>query len=420
MQGLYDYKKYAVLYVDDEDRSLKSFSYTFKDNFRIYTANNAADATKLLEEHRDEIGVLLTDQQMPGEKGVQLLEKARQLNPRIVRILVTAYTDYDAAINAINTGAIYKYISKPWEPADLLMQLRNALDFYMVQKERDQLLREKLSVLQNMLITDRVVSLGILAAGLSHHVRNALVAVRTFIDLAPEKLREENIDLEKLRQANFWTDFYKHVQQQVHKITEMLFDIGAASDPEPYAVDEVTPHSEVERAIARVKEELIAKKITVENRLPSDLPGITADAPKFSRLFQLLLKDEIISLPEDSKVVFTGKYHEKDPEFGKCVEISVTDNGPGLPAQDLASVFNPFFVRADNPQEFGINLMACYFIVFHHGGKINVKNASPHGTVFNMKFPLEQGAEAGKIEGEEFVKKVLMNEALWEKLLAGA
>src|SRR5437773_8076498 len=199
MQNLYDYKKYAILYVDDEEKSLKYFARAFEDQFRIFTAANAQHGLKLLEEHKDDLGLLMTDQRMPGEKGVWLLEKARQLRPHVIRILATAYADMDAAIAAVNTGAIYKYVGKPWDPPQLEATLKRGLEFFIVQRERDQLLREKMSVLHNMMIADRIVSLGLLAAGLGHHIRNSLVAVKTFLDLAPMQLKEENLDLGGLR-----------------------------------------------------------------------------------------------------------------------------------------------------------------------------------------------------------------------------
>ena len=68
MDNIYDYKKFAILYVDDEEKSLKYFTRAFADQFRILTAANAQDGLKVLEEHKDEIGLLLTDQRMPGEK----------------------------------------------------------------------------------------------------------------------------------------------------------------------------------------------------------------------------------------------------------------------------------------------------------------------------------------------------------------
>src|SRR5437867_6011072 len=137
MENFYDYKKYTILYVDDEEKSLKYFTRAFDSQFRILTASNAQDGLKLLEEHKDDLGLLMTDQRMPGEKGVWLLEKARQLRPRIIRILATAYSDMDAAIAAVNTGAIYKYVTKPWDPVELSNTLKRGLEFFMVQHERD-------------------------------------------------------------------------------------------------------------------------------------------------------------------------------------------------------------------------------------------------------------------------------------------
>src|SRR3989449_9217352 len=146
MEHLYDYKKFGVLYVDDEEKSLKYFSRAFEDQFRIFTAPSAQEGLKILELHKDDIGLLMTDQRMPGEKGVWLLEKARQLRPRIIRILATAFSDMDAAIAAVNTGAIYKYVGKPWDPPQLETTLKRGLEFFMVQGERDRLLRAKMSV----------------------------------------------------------------------------------------------------------------------------------------------------------------------------------------------------------------------------------------------------------------------------------
>src|SRR5688572_30111894 len=231
MHNEYDYKKFAVLYVDDEERSLKYFARAFQDQFRILTANSAQNGLSALEEHKDDIAVLITDQRMPGEKGTWLLEKARQLRPRIVRILATAFSDMDAAVAAVNTGAIYKYVTKPWDPPQLDATLKRAMEFFIVQRERDQLLKEKLATLHNMMIADRMMSLGLLAAGLSHHIRNSLVAVKTFLDLAPSKLKEEQVDAAVLKNPEFWRDYYSNVQDQIEKINDLLKELWEASDP---------------------------------------------------------------------------------------------------------------------------------------------------------------------------------------------
>src|SRR5208283_4627431 len=263
MENLYDYKKYAILYVDDEEKSLTSFTRAYGDDFRVFTATNAQDGFKLLEQHADEIGLLMTDQRMPAEKGVWLLERARHFRPRILRMLVTAYADMDAAIAAVNSGAIYRYINKPWDPAQLELTLRHGLEFFMVQTERDQLLSEKMSVLRNMMIADRIVSLGLLAAGLSHHIRNSLVAVKTFLDLAPGKMAEEKKDAAGLRNPDFWKEYHQNVQSQVEKINSLLKDLWAVSESNDSTqfADEVTVHQAVGTALEMFKDQFAARRI---------------------------------------------------------------------------------------------------------------------------------------------------------------
>src|SRR5438128_7324940 len=215
MEHFLNYRKCTILYIDDEKKSLNAFTRAFRDRFRILTAVNAADGYQLLGQHRDEIALLMTDQRMPGEKGVEFLQRARRLHPKAIRILTTAYSDLDVAIEAVNSGAIYKYITKPWDIPQLEVTLQRALEFFIVQRERDLFLKEKLSALQKMTVADRVLHLGGLAARMGHYVRNPLVAVRTFLDLAPQKLLEETVDTKHMRNPNFWQDFYEQTQGEM-------------------------------------------------------------------------------------------------------------------------------------------------------------------------------------------------------------
>ncbi|HHY84329.1 MAG TPA: hybrid sensor histidine kinase/response regulator [Verrucomicrobia bacterium] len=417
MESVYDYKKYGVLYVDDEEKSLKYFSRAFEEQFRIFTASNAQDGLKLLEEHSREIGVLMTDQRMPGEKGVWLLEKARQNHPRIIRILATAYADMDAAIAAVNTGAIYKYVTKPWDPVQLEQTLKRSLEFFMVQQERDQLLREKMSVLHNMMIADRIVSLGLLAAGLSHHIRNSLVAVKTFLDLAPAKMAEEKLEMSGLRNPDFWKEYYQNVQNQIEKINSLLKDLWVASEKPAFEfADEVNVRDVVASSIDMLRSGFAAKKIEVQNDVSESLPVLKVDKPKFYRLFDLLLRDELASLPAGSRITISARELNGSLDR-RAVQIQVSDNGPGLPQEALRLVFDPFVVRADSPMEYGIHLMACYFIVHHHGGRIEARSENGRGTVFTIRLPLDPNEVPSGTTDTEFLRKVLLNDSLWEKLI---
>ena len=418
MQPSYDYKKFAVLYVDDEERSLKNFARAFEDRFRIFTAPTAQEGLKVLEEHKDEIGLLMTDQRMPGEKGVWLLERARQLRPRIIRILATAYSDMDAAIAAVNTGAIYKYVTKPWDPPQLENTLMRGLEFFIVQRERDTLLREKMSVLHNMMIADRIVSLGLLAAGLSHHIRNSLVAVKTFLDLAPAKMHEEKMDMEGLRNPDFWKDYYANVQAQIEKVNVLLKDLWSASEQPEFAFkDQVQLREVVEDVLQQSKGELAAKNIRAHNTIPDSLPPLNVDAPKFHRLFELLLKDEIVNLPAGSEITISAEAGMNGASRSE-IRVQIKDNGPGLPQEALRLIFDPFALRSDTPLEYGINLMACYFIVHHHGGKIEATSVPNEGTTFTLRLPTNPNQASLAEESQDFLQKVLLNETIWEKLIS--
>jgi two-component system probable response regulator PhcQ len=409
-----DYKKFAILYVDDEEKSLKYFARAFGDDFRIFTANNAQDGLRLLEAHADEIGLLMTDQQMPGEKGVWLLERARQFRPRILRMLVTAYADMDAAIAAVNSGAISKYVTKPWDPSQLQLTLQLALEYFMVTVERDQLLHEKMSVLRNMMIADRMVSLGLLAAGLSHHIRNSMVAVKTFLELAPVKMAEEKASSDKLRDPDFWQEYHHNVQSQIEKINSLLADLRTASESKveaPFA-DEIQIKPAIAKIIAGLAPAFAARQIVVENEIPEALPAIHVDLPKFNRLFELLFKDELAMLPAGSRIHLTAATVTGGRR--PAVNIRLADNGPALPPDALRVVLDPFTGGA--PSEYGINLMACFFIAHHHGGVIEAHSPADGGNVFNLRLPVQPEPATDNSDDTQFLKKALLNEQLWDKL----
>jgi two-component system probable response regulator PhcQ len=168
--------RHAVLFVDDEEKARKYFRMAFARDFTVLTAGNVQEAIELLELHGDDIAILITDQRMPGQQGVDLLKRARAEWPQIVRMLTTAYSDLDDAIAAVNRGEILRYITKPWDLEALRAELRHGMEFFLLRRERDLLVKEKLSVMERASQVDRLRSLLAIGAGLSHlrHVANGL------------------------------------------------------------------------------------------------------------------------------------------------------------------------------------------------------------------------------------------------------
>lgn len=154
-----------ILYVDDEAIALKYFERLVGPLAPVLTAGSVEEGRAVLAVHGAEIAVLVSDQRMPGERGNELLRHARQHYPHIVRMLTTAYSEIGEAIDAINTGEIYRYIAKPWELEALRTDLRNALELAALRNERDELMRDKLLAQQSRLVSGRLAALLMIGAG---------------------------------------------------------------------------------------------------------------------------------------------------------------------------------------------------------------------------------------------------------------
>lgn len=133
--------KISILYVDDEVNNLSSFRATFRRDYKIFLAESAKEGRKLLGE--EEINIIITDQRMPEETGVEFLESIIPLYPDPIRILLTGYTDIQAVIDSINKGKVYHYLTKPWEEDYLKTVINNAYEVYALRKE-NKLLTENL------------------------------------------------------------------------------------------------------------------------------------------------------------------------------------------------------------------------------------------------------------------------------------
>jgi response regulator RpfG family c-di-GMP phosphodiesterase len=133
--------KAKVLLVDDEENILRSLRRLLADEeYEVLTATGGEEGLRIMTKEPD-IGLILSDQRMPGMSGVDFLEKAGAIAPDTLRILLTGYADINATIDAINKGGASRYIAKPWNDNELILIIRDAIQKYRLIKE-NQLLKE--------------------------------------------------------------------------------------------------------------------------------------------------------------------------------------------------------------------------------------------------------------------------------------
>lgn len=188
---------HKLLIVDDELANLRLLERLFSKDFQVLTASSGPEAIRLLEQH--DVAILITDQRMPEMTGIELLKRTALLRPHMVRILLTGYTDVEALVEAINSGLVYMYITKPWNNEDLKVRVSRACAHYQNNRKRSALedgnkrllLRldeNKLSIVSSL--TEMLKIRDKYAAGHAVRVRNYAMTIAAKLGVT-EKQEEE-------------------------------------------------------------------------------------------------------------------------------------------------------------------------------------------------------------------------------------
>ena len=350
-----DQHQLIVLYVDDEPQALKYFEKAFKDDFAVRTAESVEEARALIERETGQIAVVISDQRMPSAKGVDLLSWVRLARPHAVRILTTAFSDLDSAIEAVNDGAIFRYVTKPWDIRDLRGTLLRALDLNRLQCDRELLIREKSEVLQRLIIVDQVQSY--------------LARLASPLDLATRSLRTARSSVADsdttLRQA------MDGVSDGIGRIAGIVSTLRSFADP--VREDEMRPFPVI-RAIER---SLLHPALAgMASLIAVDCPAeclVLADQAQIAALISHLL----VNASEAVRQIADGRapvIRVAARRQGDRVLVTVHDNGIGIPPINLPRVFDPFFTTKDASDGMGLGLTMCRSMVMQHGGRIQMRS----------------------------------------------
>lgn len=128
---------YKIMVVDDEPANIRLLDRLFRSDYEVVVAGSGAEALRLLQQH--DVALILTDQRMPDMTGIELLQRTAGLRPHMVRIILTGYTDVETLVEAINSGLVYKYVTKPWNNEELRLTISRAVEHYETTKARHEL-----------------------------------------------------------------------------------------------------------------------------------------------------------------------------------------------------------------------------------------------------------------------------------------
>lgn len=194
---------YKILIVDDEPANLRLLERIFRREYQVISAESGIEALELLKLH--DIALIISDQRMPAMTGIEFLKRAAEMRPHTVRVILTSYTDVTALVEAINSGVVYKYVSKPWTNEDLQQTVVRGLQHYEATKEQYELaldnkrLKARLKANEQGFV--RLIADALDAKDSNFHAR----ACRTsgYASAIGRRLNLESDELEKLALAAF-------------------------------------------------------------------------------------------------------------------------------------------------------------------------------------------------------------------------
>jgi len=130
----------TLLFVDDEKNILSALRRVFDEtDYEILTAEDGRQGLRLMKDH--DVSLILSDYRMPGLNGIEFLKQAREISPFATRMILTGYADMDVILSAINEGNVFKFILKPWEEANLKLEIQKGLEYFSMKKQQDELVK---------------------------------------------------------------------------------------------------------------------------------------------------------------------------------------------------------------------------------------------------------------------------------------
>ncbi|WP_153557856.1 response regulator [Roseimaritima sediminicola] len=366
-----------ILYVDDEPQALKYFARLFGDRFEIATAESVDAALEYLREHGDRVSVVVTDQRMPEKSGVQLMEQIRYEFPNIARILLTAYSELELAIQSVNEGGAFRYLKKPLDENEMIGTLLRAQEYHGVLDERDRLLREKISVLHRLIVMDRIRGLATAATALGCRVRNSWQALVAYMQQSPVKQRIA-MQMDEIAALNMTAIARREAEMMVRTVELLLRDTVA---PASGRNSDLALPAWLGQFVQGRQAAAADEDVTIRLVDPPSETQIASDEGLLTQLLEILLR-RLCDLQEQPTEIQIGAQPLADG-----VQLDLKGCFADLDSGQVASLFAAAIPLQKWPIGLDMDLLSAFMLAHHLGGSLQIIPAAPQGPGFSLKLP---------------------------------
>ena len=344
-----------VLYVDDEPHNLTAFRAGYRRDYNVFTAESAKEGMEILDELEGNIHVILTDQRMPGVVGTDFLENVIEKYPEPIRILVTAYTEIQAVIDAINKGKVFSYVTKPWDVEQLNSVIIKAYNTFMHRRNRDE-------------------EVNYFVYKASHDIKGPLVSMKGLVDMALENIDDkpkmENLlrllDRSVISLENTLGDIIEYKKIDSSSLKDSVIDFDG----------------------------LISEILTSNNALPQ-FKGLDIRV-SVNQSIEYRNDREILKSIMSNVILNAVKYRRSNVASYVKVDLVVDDekavlvvedNGIGMSESVLNKAFEMFFRGQKDVEGSGLGLYIVKKGLERIGGMIRVKSVFTEGTKMTLHLP---------------------------------
>jgi two-component system, sensor histidine kinase and response regulator len=357
-------EKIKILYVDDESNNLVSFRSYFRKDYEVHIATSASEALEFLE--TTPVEVIISDQRMPSTTGVEFFEKTIQTHPDSVRILLTAQTDVEIVIQAINQGQITKFVQKPWNWEKLALTIENCIVIYKSRQE----IKQKNDELQKT--NDE---LNKFVYSVSHDLRSPLMSILGLVHLAKTQ-NDKNIE----------NTYFEMIEGCINKLDAYIKNIidyykNARGE------EEIKEPIEFRELVESVFESLENQDNAVVFELDvKQKEAFFGDVFRLRVALSNLVSNAIKYKNPKVQKSFVKINVDVSEDFAS---IQVIDNGIGILKEHLGSIFKLFF-RTENSKDkdgSGIGLYIVKEAIEKMGGNILVESTPLLGSSFEINIP---------------------------------
>ncbi len=354
--------KKKILIADDNPDNVELLRKRLSaQGYQIAAAFDGEEALQaVLKENPD---LLILDIMMPKMDGYEVLRRLKKQDEyrNLPVILLTAKKEIPDKLKGLDIGAD-DYITKPFNPQELLARVRSLMALREEQERRAQ--DERLSALDQMV------------EGVAHEIRNPVTAIGGFARRLYERL--PNGTQEK-QYAEVIVNESKRLEQMVRQIVEAT--VISIPSLRKRDINEV-----IVEALAACQEKLNESQVTAKLELAEDLPPLIMDAGNMRRVIAHLISNAVNAMPSGGALTIISARRN---HYG---QIQVSDTGVGIPSKILPHIFDPFFTtKSSGP---GLGLAMVHKIIKQHGGQISVETEPNKGTTFSILLPLKEEVTA--------------------------